>query len=444
MIQPKIIRPDSLGECKYDSPLLADISRFYDNEGIARGSRTKDLCSLENISDIEFFELAGPRRKIYFDPAKTTVGIVTCGGLCPGLNDVIRALTFCSLQSYGVKKVLGFQYGYEGLVAKFYHYPVELTTDNTDEIHEKGGTILRTSRGRQDEDEIIDTLVHYGVNILFTIGGDGTQRGSRDLVNRLRERNLPIAVVGIPKTIDNDINVIQRSFGFETAVEATWDIITNAHSEAKAFRNGVGVVKLMGRESGWIAACATLANSNVNFCLVPEVPFDLYGPNGFLKHLKDRLEKKHHAVVVVAEGAGQNLLDAAGGRDKSGNKKLGDIGVFLRDAIQEHFAAENMEVSMKYFDPGYNIRARRANANDSMYCLRLGNNAVHAAMAGLTNVIVGLHNDRLVHLPIPLIGERKMIDPQGWFWQTILQSTHQPACMSNQEETCRMLKGETA
>ncbi|QHI69207.1 ATP-dependent 6-phosphofructokinase [Tichowtungia aerotolerans] len=431
MNDPKIIRPDSLGECKYDSPLKGSISRFYQNEGVARAFRTKDLGALENISDIEFFELAGPREKIFFNPEETTVGIVTCGGLCPGLNDVIRALTFCSLESYGVKKVLGFQYGYEGLVAKYYHYPMELNTENTDEIHEKGGTILKSSRGRQSDDDVIDTLVHYGVNILFTIGGDGTQRGSRDIVNRLKERNIPIAVVGIPKTIDNDINVVQRSFGFETAVEATWDIITNAHSEAKAYRNGVGLVKLMGRESGWIAASATLANSNVNFCLVPEVPFDLYGENGFLTHLKHRLQRKQHAVVVVAEGAGQQLLENVNGVDKSGNKKLGDIGVFMRDAIQEYFTQEKMEINVKYFDPSYTIRARRANANDSMYCLRLGSNAVHAAMAGMTNMIVGMHNDRLVHLPIPLIGERKVIDPQSWFWQTVLQATHQAGNMLN-------------
>jgi 6-phosphofructokinase 1 len=431
MSEPKIIRSDSLGECKYDSPLKGSISRFYENEGIARDFRTKDLGILENISDVEYFELAGPRDKIFFNPSETTVGIVTCGGLCPGLNDVIRALTFCSLESYGVKRVLGFQYGYEGLVAKYYHYPMELDTNNTDEIHEKGGTILKSSRGRQNDDDVIDTLVHYGVNILFTIGGDGTQRGSRDIVNRLRERNLPIAVVGIPKTIDNDINVVQRSFGFETAVEATWDIITNAHSEAKAYRNGVGLVKLMGRESGWIAASATLANSNVNFCLVPEVPFELYGPNGFIAHLKHRLQRKQHAVVVVAEGAGQNLFDNSTAQDKSGNKRLSDIGVLMRDELQNHFRSENMEINVKYFDPSYSIRARRANANDSMYCLRLGNNAVHAAMAGLTNMIVGMHNDRLVHLPIPLIGERKVIEPQSWFWQTVLQSTHQPACMVN-------------
>jgi 6-phosphofructokinase 1 len=427
----KIIRADSLGEPTYDSPLKGQINRFYNGEAVACHDRTKDLAQLENISDIEYFELAGPRGKLFFDPKNTTVGIVTCGGLCPGLNDVIRALTFCSISSYGVKRVLGFKYGYEGLVAKYYHYPIELTTDNTDEIHEKGGTILKSSRGAQDTEEIINTLVHYGVNILFTIGGDGTQRGARDIVEGVKARNLPIAVVGIPKTIDNDVSLIQRSFGFETAVEATWDIITNAHSESKAYRNGVGLVKLMGRESGWIAASATLSNGNVNFCLVPEVGFELHGPNGFLHHLKERLKRKEHAVVVVAEGAGQELFDKSMATDKSGNKKLKDIGDLLNDEINAYFKKEGMEVNVKYFDPSYNIRSRRANANDSMYCLRLGNNAVHAAMAGNTNMIVGLHHDRLVHLPISMIGARKTIDPQSWFWQTVLQATHQPSNMMN-------------
>jgi len=433
MIKPKIIRPDSLGKCIYDSPLKGTINRFYNNEGIACDSRTQTLCRLESISDIEFYELAGPRKKLFFNPPETTVGIVTCGGLCPGLNDVIRALTFCSLESYGVKKVLGFKYGFEGLVAKYYHYPIELNTDNTDEIHEKGGTILKSSRGRQDEHEIINTLVHYGVNILFTIGGDGTQRGARDIVNALKNRNLSISVVGIPKTIDNDIDICQRTFGFVTAVEATWDIINNAHMEAKAYRNGIGLVKLMGRESGWIAASATLANSNVNFCLIPEVPFDLHGPNGFLVHLKKRLEKKDHAVIVVAEGAGQDLFKGPknDATDKSGNRKLNDIGMLLKNEINAWFTAQNIEINLKYFDPGYNIRSRPANANDSMYCLRLGNNAVHAAMAGKTNMIVGLHHDRLVHLPIPLLGKRKKINPNSWFWQTVLQATHQSSNMKN-------------
>ncbi len=427
----KIIQTDVLGKPTIDSPLKGSISRFYNGEAIARHDRTKDFSTLEGLGDIEYFELSGPRKKLFFNPEEVTVGIVTCGGLCPGLNDVVRALTFCALESYGVKRVLGFKYGYEGLVAKYYHYPIELTTDNTDEIHEKGGTILKSSRGAQDTEDMIDTLVHYGVNILFTIGGDGTQRGARDIVEGVKKRKLPIAVVGIPKTIDNDVSLIQRSFGFETAVEATWDIITNAHSEAKAYRNGVGLVRLMGRESGWIAASAALANSNVNFCLVPEVPFDLHGENGFLSVLKERLRTKEHAVVVVAEGAGQELFNDNLGSNKSGNKNLSDIGLLLEDEIKGYFKAEEMEVNVKYFDPSYNIRSRRANANDSMYCLRLGGNAVHAAMAGKTNMIVGLHHDRLVHLPIPMIGERKVIDPQSWFWQTVLQATHQPADMRN-------------
>lgn len=431
MAKPKIIQTDSLGEATFDSPLDGYITRFYNGEAIACHDRTKELSKLENIEDIEFFELAGPRAKLFFDPKEVTIGIVTCGGVCPGLNDVIRALTFCALESYGVKRVLGFKYGYEGLVAKYYHYPIELTTDNTDEIHEKGGTILKSSRGAQDTNEIIDTLVHYGVDILFTIGGDGTLRGARDIVEGVKKRNLPISVVGIPKTIDNDISLIQRSFGFETAVEATWDIITNAHSEAKAYRNGVGLVRLMGRESGWIAASAALANSNVNYCLVPEVPFDLHGKNGFLSVLKERLRHKDHAVIVVAEGAGQEMFSGHGDADKSGNKNLSDIGLLLEDEIKSHFKAEQMEVNVKYFDPSYHIRSRRANANDSMYCLRLGSNAVHAAMAGKTNLIVGLHHDRLIHLPISMIGERKMIDPQSWFWQTVLQASHQPANMRN-------------
>jgi len=430
MANLKIHKVETLGEATVESPLKGNLVRFYDGEAIACDDRTKDLGKCEQVSDIEYYELAGPREKLFFNPKDVTVGIVTCGGLCPGLNDVIRALTFCCIEGYGVKRVLGFKYGYEGLVAKYYHYPIELTTDNTDEIHEKGGTILKSSRGRQDDDEIINTLMHYGVDILFTIGGDGTQRGSRDIVAKLKERNIPISVVGIPKTIDNDISLIQRSFGYETAVEGTWDVITNAHNEAKAYRNGVGLVKLMGRESGWIAASATLANSAVNFCLVPEVPFDLHGPNGFLQALEKRLKRKEHAVVVVAEGAGQHLFsDRSTATDKSGNKRLEDIGLLLKEEINAYFKGKNSEVNVKYFDPSYNIRSRRANANDSMYCLKLANNAVHAAMAGCTNMIVGLHHDRLVHLPISMIGDRKRIDPQGWFWQTVVQSTHQPMNM---------------
>jgi len=425
----KIINTDDLGACRVVSPMAGRRTRFYQGEGIARYNCTGELEQYESVREIEFFELAGARREIFFDPKATTVGIVTCGGLCPGLNDVIRAITFCALEEYGVKRVLGFQYGYEGLVAGYYHPPVELNTESTDEIHERGGTILKSSRGQQPTEEIVKTLRHYKVNILFTIGGDGTQRGARDICEEVKKKGLPIAVVGIPKTIDNDISAIQRSFGFSTAVDTAWKIITSAHAEAKACRNGIGLVKLMGRESGWIAAAAALSNSNVNFCLVPEVPFEMDGPNGFIATLLRRMDRKDHAVIVIAEGAGQHLFNDEHGQDKSGNKLLHDIGPLLKERIQAGFQAVGREVNIKYFDPSYIIRSTPANAGDSEYCLRLGNNAVHAGMAGKTNLIIGLHGDRLVHIPIPMIGKRKQIDPNDWYWQSVLQATHQPAYM---------------
>jgi len=426
----KMIPIDTLGKCHVDSPFKAKRHRFYkDEDGVICQVLTRDLCQASSLDELEFFQLAGAREKIFFEPKNVTVGIVTCGGLCPGLNDVIRAATFCALEGYGVKKVLGFQYGYEGLVSKYFHSPIELNTANTDDIHERGGTILKSSRGPQDTQEIVHTLKHYKVDILITIGGDGTLRGARDIQEEVAKQGLKIAVIGVPKTIDNDIALVERSFGFETAVEGAWDVINCAHSEATAYRHGVGLIKLMGRASGWIAASAALANSNVNFCLIPESPFDLEGANGFHEHLRQRLEKKDHAVVVVAEGAGQNWIHSGEGKDKSGNTQLGDIGLFLREDIQRWFDAKNTEINIKYFDPSYSIRSTPANANDSEYCLLLGNNALHAGMAGKTNMIVGLHNHRLVHLPIPIIGKRKQVELDRWFWQSVLQATRQPANM---------------
>ena len=374
-----------------------------------------------------YLEEAGPRRRLHFDPPRTGVAIVTCGGLCPGLNDVVRALTMVLWHRYGVRRVLGLRYGYEGLVSAFGHPPMILTPDEVADIHQQGGTILGSSRGPQDVRIMTDYLVANGIQVLFTIGGDGTQRGSLDIAQEIERRGLDIAVVGIPKTIDNDILMTDRTFGFETAVAMSRGPIAAAHMEAKGVRNGVGLVRLMGRESGFVAAYASLASSDVNLVLIPEVPFRL---DPVLQWLEHRLERKSHAVIVVAEGAGQELV-LESGKDASGNRNLGDIGLFMRAAIRSHFAKAEKTANVRYIDPSYTIRSATASADDSVFCFRLAENAVHAAMAGRTGMVVGLWNGRFVNVPIEqAVATRKKVDPGGSFWQSVLNNTGQPAVLA--------------
>jgi 6-phosphofructokinase 1 len=374
------------------------------------------------------FETAGPREKIYFDASKLKCGIVTCGGLCPGLNDVIRAIVLGLFYHYGVKTVFGFRYGYEGLTYRYGHVPLELNPDMVKDIHKIGGSILASSRGPQDISEMVDTLERMNVGLLFTIGGDGTLRGAQAISEEVGRRGLKIGVIGIPKTIDNDISFVQSSFGFDTAVSESRTAIDSAHAEAIGARNGVGLVKLMGRESGFIAAYATMANSDVNFCLIPEAPFSL---EGFLKALKERLKSRGHAVIVVGEGAGQDLMQGTGARDASGNVKFSDIGLFLKDQINGYFKKEGMEVNLKYIDPSYTIRSLPANPRDSAFCLLLGRHAVHAGMSGRTGMVVSNWKGEFTHVPIRMAtSSRKKIDPNGRFWSTVLSCTGQPREMA--------------
>ena len=373
--------------------------------------------------DLPSFERAGPREQLYFDPVGLRAGIVTCGGLCPGINDVIRAIVLCLHYHYGVEAIDGYRYGYEGLIPDYGHEPLALTPARVDHIGQFGGTALGTSRGNQDVGRMVDTLVARNVSILFTIGGDGTLRGAGAIAAEIARRGLPIAVIGVPKTIDNDINFIERSFGFITAAAEARRAIEGAHSEAIAARNGIGLVKLMGRESGFIAAHAALADSQVNFCLIPEQPFTL---EAFLPALRNRLADRHHAVIAVAEGAGQELIGRQAGQDASGNAKLGDIGLFLREAIKVYFKELGVPINLKYIDPSYIIRSLPANAYDSAYGLLLGYNAVHAAMSGRTNMVVGYWSNEYTHVPIPLAAhKRKRIDPEGWLWNSVQLATGQ-------------------
>jgi 6-phosphofructokinase 1 len=422
-VTPRDLVIARLGECRFDSPMRG-LHFVDDREGVLLDASLDAARRLTAGEPPLAFELAGPRERIFFDPAGVSAGIVTCGGLCPGLNDVIRAIVMSLHHHYGVRRVIGFQYGYEGLVARYGHARLELTPARVSRIHEMGGTVLGSSRGNQDIGEMVDTLERERIDILFTIGGDGTLRGAHAIAEEVARRGRPIAVVGIPKTIDNDISFIQQSFGFETAATEARRATYAAHSEATGARNGVGLVKLMGRDSGFIAAWAVLADSQVNFCLVPEVPFTL---PALLAALEERLAKRGHAVIVVAEGAGADLLAGAEERDASGNVKHGDIGVFLRDAIKAHFAARGVDIGLKYIDPSYTIRSVPANGHDSAFCLLLGHNAAHAGMAGRTDLVIGTWKAEFTHVPIPLaVRARKKLDPHGWIWSSVVASTGQP------------------
>ena len=371
------------------------------------------------------FEVAGPRRKIFFDPASIACGIVTCGGLCPGTNDVIRAIVMSLYHHYGVQNMYGFRYGYEGLVRSYGHEPLKLTTGLVSRIGESGGTILGSSRGHQDPAEMVATLAELGIGILFTIGGDGTLKGAAKISEEIARQGKSISVIGIPKTIDNDISYLQTTFGFETAVSEARRSTYAAHTEALGARNGIGLVKLMGRDSGFIAAYTAMADCQVNYCLIPESPFTL---PGFLADLEKRIRQRGHAVIVVAEGAGQELMTASGQFDASGNTKLTDIGVFLKEKINAYFTGIGLEMTLKYIDPSYTIRSQPANPHDATFCLSLGHNAAHAGMAGRTNMVVGFWNHQFVHVPISLAtSTRKKIDPSGRIWNSVISSTGQPA-----------------
>ena len=369
------------------------------------------------------FEKAGPRNMLFFDPLVTRAAIVTCGGLCPGLNNVIRSVVRELTLGYGVTSVLGIRGGYRGLDPSRGKPPIELVGDLVEDIHKDGGTMLGTSRGPVDVAVAVDFLIEHRVDMLFTVGGDGTQRGGNDIYQEALRRGHPLAVVGIPKTIDNDVRFVTRTFGFGTAVDEAVRVINSAHTEARSVDNGVALVKLMGRHAGFIAAAATVASQDVNFCLVPEQPFD---PDGLLADLEKRLAQKAHAVIVVAEGVGQDILGKSAETDASGNAKLHDVGHFLRDAICAHFKQRGIEMTMRYFDPSYQIRGRPANTEDSLICDRMGRHAVHAAMSGRTGLVVSFLNGQFAHVPIDLIAAGgKRLDLDGELWRAVLSSTRQ-------------------
>jgi 6-phosphofructokinase 1 len=426
----------NLGVCRIESPLGSLVQNrrstlhYVDEADVVLFDDTRAMVAGRGVGADELpgFEPGGPRGRIFFDPSKTRVGIVTCGGLCPGLNDVIRAIVLELTNRYGVQRIYGFRNGYQGFIAKHGRAVLDLTPEVVSGINEYGGTILGTSRGQQDPHEIVDCLEQLSLNVLFVIGGDGSMRGALRIAEVIAERGRKIAVIGVPKTIDNDIPYIDQSFGFQTAFGKATEAIRAAHVEARAVPNGVGLVQLMGRHSGFIACYAALANNDADYVLIPEVPFALDGDGGFLAHLRERVLRRGHAVVVVAEGTGQEYLQhEPRGADASGNPKLHDFGIYLRQRIFDYFAGTDTEVNLKYIDPSYVIRSVPANPYDSVYCIRLAHAAVHAAMAGRTEMVVGRWHGRFVHIPIALaISSRNQVDPEGDLWMSVLEATNQP------------------
>ncbi|MFC1856742.1 ATP-dependent 6-phosphofructokinase [Thermodesulfobacteriota bacterium] len=424
----------ALGEAKIPSPVQKWKKDSLSRKFIPDTSRVLIDVDVENINErvkqgqaLPSFELAGPRSKIYFDPSKLRCALVTCGGLCPGLNGIIRSIVLELFYGYGASNIYGIRHGLQGFIPAYQHDIVELQPETVTDVIRKGGSFLGSSRGPQDIGEVVDCLERMNIGALFMIGGDGTLMAATKIVGEITARGLKISVVGIPKTIDNDIHLVSRSFGFETAVDVATQAIRAAHNEAEGYPNGIGLIKLMGRHSGFIAATATLAQQDVNFVLIPEVDFDLDGPQGLLCAIEKRLELRKHAVIVVAEGAGQKFFeDKPDEVDESGNIRLKDIGLFLKGAITSYFTAKNIPISLKFIDPSYIIRSLPANSNDHVFCNFLGRSAVHAAMAGKTDVLMGHWNNHFVHIPMEAsAGKRKQVDPHGMLWRNVLESTGQ-------------------
>jgi 6-phosphofructokinase 1 len=439
MSEPNDFTIEELGKRSIKSPIAMStvagdmIANYVTDDQFIRLDVGVKLGAQTPVKRGQVLECAGPREMIYFMPAHVHAGIVSCGGLCPGINDVIRSIVRCLWYRYGVRRISGIRYGYKGFLPEYQYGIKTLDPDTVDDIHKLGGTYLGSARGGGKEvSKIVDAMEQLNLNMLFTIGGDGTQHGSLDIAEEIDKRKLKIAMIGIPKTVDNDFAIIDRSFGFNTAVEKAVDVVAAAHMEASSAINGIGLVKVMGRESGFIAAHTALASHEINFVLIPEVPFNLEGYNGFLTHLEKRLVNRKHAVVLIAEGAMQEQLLTEKKTDAGGNLKMADVGTYLRDRIIKYFEEKKMEINLKYIDPSYIIRSAPANPGDSIYCERLGNASVHAAMAGKTKLIIGLVNDEFVHLPIKtVISQRSHVDPEGNLWRDTLDATHQPVLMVN-------------
>eukprot|EP00616_Rhizochromulina_sp_CCMP1243_P000546 CAMPEP_0118974076 /NCGR_PEP_ID=MMETSP1173-20130426/11058_1 /TAXON_ID=1034831 /ORGANISM="Rhizochromulina marina cf, Strain CCMP1243" /LENGTH=545 /DNA_ID=CAMNT_0006923779 /DNA_START=50 /DNA_END=1687 /DNA_ORIENTATION=+ len=441
---------DSLESCP--SPLLSSRqSLVAHNFFVTEGDVVfKSVVANAFHSDSEApvcFHCAGPRVESFFQADSSKAAIVTCGGICPGLNTVVRELVLCLWHQYGVRDIWGIPQGYQGFYSGKPWLPLDPAA--VDQIHTLGGTVLGTSRGGHDTEKIVDALEEKGVNLVFIIGGDGTLRGAQKVADECTRRKLPIAVAGVPKTVDNDIPIIDKSFGFETAVAEAQLAITAAHVEASSFPNGIGIVQLMGRNSGFIALHSTLGSRDVDCVLIPEIDFELEGEGGLLSFLEDKLLAEGHVLLVVAEGSGQAAVQreandlTVGATDASGNVLLSDVGSWLKHKIADHFKDHPnprlSPVSLKYIDPTYMVRSVKANAADNVYCTELAHSAVHGSFAGYSGFMVGPINSHYALIPLRLIADRtNVVSVNDRVWAEVLSSTGQPDFAANDLMECEI------
>ena len=398
----------NLGDCLFDNI-------YASPEPFVNGMKLK-LSSLVVNNELighEEVELAGPSEKIFYNPFDCKVGIITCGGLCPGLNNVIRALVLNLYNRYNVHQIFGLRWGFEGLNPELSNV-IKLTPTIVNDIHQKGGSILGSSRGEQQIEVMAQFLINNNFNILFTLGGDGTLKASSKLNEELRRRNVPITVVGIPKTVDNDICYTDNTFGFNTAVELAQQAINSIHNEAKSAKNGIGIVRLMGRDAGFIALYASISNGDVNMVLLPEMSISI---ETICEFVKKRLLLKGHIVIVLAEGAlqDQKPKDIELRKDKSGNIIHWNCLDYLKERIKEYLEDNGFNNhTIKSVDPSYMIRSAPCNATDAHYCMTLANAAVHVAMAGKTGVVICHHHNNYVSIPMNrAIHFIKRVNPNG-------------------------------
>jgi ATP-dependent phosphofructokinase / diphosphate-dependent phosphofructokinase len=329
-------------------------------------------------------------------------GILTGGGDCPGLNAVIRGVVRAGVNRHG-HQIIGFRYGWAGVLEA---NTVELTARNTAGILHRGGTILGTSRTNPFKGDgggtalVRETLEREGIDALIPIGGEDTL----GVAARLSAEGVP--VVGVPKTIDNDLAGTDVTFGFHTAVQIATDAIDRLHTTAES-HNRVIILEVMGRHAGWIAAYSGIAGG-ADVILVPERPFDI-------DEVCESIKRRHaggrtFSIVVVSEGAvprdGGGLTTAGAKTDAFGHARLGGIAVLLEGEVEQRTGFETRMTIL-----GHVQRGGTPTAYDRVLATRFGVKAVAAADRGEFGSMVSLRGTDIDLVPLAdAVAEPKILD----------------------------------